>query len=157
MAPPDAKTWRRGHAGFRRIEGSGGHDPSIGDPPGLCMTQGAINAFDLREVAAVGPGGVPTLGGSNASILTTARFASADIGRQAICQDVLDAEEPTLIVLGIVADAVPLPDDETPLVLRTGAASLVLHPDGRTRMTGEAIAIDAAAGLTLLAATTDLN
>lgn len=118
---------------------------------------GTLNSFDLHEVLAVSPAGVPTLRGSNARILTTARFSEAEVGRRAICQNVVDADEPTLIVLGIVAEPEGDTADDAPLVLRHGAASLELHPDGRIRMSGEDIALDATAGLRLLAATIDLN
>ncbi|ABD55934.1 hypothetical protein [Jannaschia sp. CCS1] len=116
-----------------------------------------LSTFQLREVLAVSANGVPTLNGSNARILATARFSEAEIGAKAVCQPVLDADEPTLIVLGVIQPDAPQDNDDAPVVLRSGAASLALHPDGRIRMTGEDIAIDAAAGLNLLAARIDLN
>ncbi|MBY5931938.1 hypothetical protein KUV51_02900 [Tateyamaria omphalii] len=117
-----------------------------------------LSTFQLHRILSVNAAGVPQLEGTNAQVLTTTRFTPDTVGQQAVCQTVRDADVSTLIALGVTADAADsAADDNTPLVLRTGDASLALYPDGRIRMTGEDIAIDAATGLNLVAARIDLN
>ncbi|RVV98314.1 hypothetical protein EKE94_05130 [Mesobaculum littorinae] len=111
--------------------------------------------FDLRRILAVSDSGVPLLEGTNARILATSPFGAGDVGRIAVCQAVLDQDEATVVALGVVHED-PAPDD-APLVLRAGAASLALHPDGRIRLEGEDVAVDAARTLRLAGARIDLN
>lgn len=122
------------------------------------MTDHRLGQFRLRRILSIGDDGRPTLEHNNARVVMTGRASGADVGRTAVCQDLIDEDEAMVVVLGVVAegDTNDSPDDG-PMVLRHGAASLSLHRDGRIRLKGEDIALDAAAGMRFLAAKIDLN
>lgn len=117
-----------------------------------------LGTLRLCRILAVGDDGVPVLEGTNARVLTAGRAQPGDTGRLAVCQDVSDtAEGMMIVVLGVLADAPQTVPQDQPLTLRHGLASLALHPDGRIRMTGVDIALDAQRGFSLQAGRIDLN
>ncbi len=122
------------------------------------MSDHRLGQFRLRRILSIGDDGRPTLEQSNARVMMTGRASGADVGRMAVCQDLIDEDVATVVVLGVVAEGdTDGRTDDAPMVLRHGAASLSLHRDGRIRLKGDDIALDAAAGMRFLAAKIDLN
>lgn len=116
-----------------------------------------IGQLHLRRILARTDGGGVVLEGTNAQIFLAGHVQATDIGKMAVCQDVITADAATLVVLGVLADPGPLPCKDAPIVLEHGKSSLRMYPDGRIEMRGEDIAVDSTAGLRLLAAKIDLN
>lgn len=122
----------------------------------LGMTNGeGIGRLRLRRILSVSETGRPVLDGTNARILAAGKIGHGDIGRLAVCQDLIDEHEHLVVVLGVLAEDHDA--DPGPLVIRNGEASLTLHPDGRIRMRGADIAMDAEKGFSVAAGRIDLN
>jgi hypothetical protein len=117
------------------------------------MAEGA-GQFHLRRVLSVSATGVPVLDGTNARLVVTGRFGEGDVGRLAVCQSAAEDEGPMVVVLGVVAD---VEAEEGPLRLGRGEAMLELHADGRVRLRGSDVAVDATGALRMVAARIDLN
>lgn len=124
------------------------------------MMTDRIGTLILRKVLSVGAdGSAVVLEGSNARVLSAGALTPGDIGRRAVCQDADDAGAPVTMVLGLVGD------DETgedvpaggPVVLQNGKARLALHADGHVQLEGEAVTVDSAGRLRMLAGRIDLN
>jgi hypothetical protein len=117
------------------------------------MTEGA-GQFQLRRVLSVLATGAPVLEGTNARLVVTGRFGEADVGRLAVCQSVEEDQGPLVVVLGVVAE---VEAEEGPLRLGKGEAMLELHADGRVRLRGSDVAVDATGAVRMAAARIDLN
>lgn len=117
------------------------------------MNIGTLHLHRLKDVTADGQ---VRLDGTNVRILLAGRVTDRDVGRFAVCQRVEIDDAPAVIVLGLLEENTE-PRDDDPLELNHGAASLKLHSDGRIEIKGEAITVDSATQLSLLAARIDLN
>ncbi|MDO5622979.1 MAG: hypothetical protein Q4G24_16150 [Paracoccus sp. (in: a-proteobacteria)] len=116
-----------------------------------------LGQFRLHRILAISEYGKPVLEGTNARVCCAGRARCGDIGRMAVCQDVMDGDERLIVVLGVLEDEGDPKDTSVPLRIENGAASLTLHPDGRIRLQGADIALDAEKGLSVLAGRIDLN
>lgn len=119
-------------------------------------THERLGNLRLCRILSIAANGRPVLEGTNARILCAGRAQASDIGRMAVCQDIAEADESLTVVLGVLDDE-RKPQDDGAVIIRNGQASLALHPDGRIRMTGRDIAMDAEQGFAVLAGRIDLN
>lgn len=120
------------------------------------MSLQTLGQFRLFRIASVSARGALGLEGTNAKLILTGTPTPADVGRQAVCHEVIDGEGETLVVIGVVRDSEAVEEDG-PIVLRNGAATLSLHKDGRIKLRGSDIGLDADAGLRMKAARIELN
>lgn len=121
------------------------------------MSSQRLGQLRLYRIIAVSSDGRPVLDGTNARVLAAGVASADDIHKMAVCQDIEEAGEHMIVVLGVLADKAQTLSDERPLVISHGEASLTLHHDGRIRMTGSDIGLDAQCGFNVSAGRIDLN
>ncbi len=112
--------------------------------------------FRLHRIIGMGEGETPTLEGTNARLIVTCALSPADVGRVAVCQ-AATSEPDVLVVFGCLQDDAPATEPDAPLVLQAGKSRLTLHPDGRVRVSGVDVGVDAEAGFSVAAGRIDLN
>lgn len=116
-----------------------------------------LGQFRLHRILSISEHGKPVLEGTNARVYCAGRARRSDIGRMAVCQDVIDGDERLIVVLGVLEGEGDPQDRSSPLRIENGAASLTLYPDGRIRLHGADIALNAEKGFSVLAGRIDLN
>ena len=129
--------------------------------PALPVISGAL-ALTLRLVESVGADGKPLLADcADKVVLAPAAFPQNAAGSFAVC---LATDTKTLLVLGHlpaseIADALAFQPahDERPLTLKCGRSELVLHPDGRVRITGDDVVVQSNGLMGLRGAIVELN
>ena len=135
----------------------------------------------LRFVTGVRDGVPVLLGLEDRRVLVFERLADAAVGRMAVCRTPCNGEG-LVVVLGCI-DAAALPAgppawpataqatapaavavqrggagaEDAPVVLRSGKSSLTLHPDGRVRLEGADVRVEADGTTALRGAVIKLN
>lgn len=115
-----------------------------------------LSTLRAHRILAVSVTGDVTLEGTNARVLLSGRAAATDVGRLAVCQDIMVDNAAAVVVLGVIHDE-QAQAQEAPLTLEHGDAALIMYADGRIVLRGEDIALDATAAVRLLGARIDLN
>jgi hypothetical protein len=108
----------------------------------------------LMKVLATMADGSPVLAGAQGRQVVAIAPAGPDhCGRMAVCQP-FGPNGDKLAVLGYLAETVAAPTD---LILSAGKAALHLHADGRVRLTGKDVRVEAAGLMALRGAHVALN
>ena len=123
--------------------------------------------FNLHLVLAVSPEGIPTVAGIDpARVMTSHAFGQEAVGRLAIGMQLPIG---TVLLIGHVpfdtivhafsqaAESATPAITQVPLSLKCGRSELRLYPDGRVRILGDDVSIEAFGRMALKGAVVELN
>lgn len=134
--------------------------PKAGDDSGLT----------LHLVSSLSDSGEPQLiGVDRKRVLITRNFGSEIVGAFAVCMPIISGEQPSVAIIGYLSvDQIITSfasasisktalQDHSPLSLKCGRSELRLYPDGRVRILGDDVSIEALGRMGLKGAVVELN